>query len=151
MAKHAKPESSDELTYDPYAKIVINTHQPVYSGVTPEVLEAHEVTSLYRNDSIRRDLVLKYENAIDNVRDYLIENLDGLEEYAVEIAKLLDIELSRTVEVAVNVTYNLTVELDAGKDVDDLSEWDFDFSISESNSDFEISDYSADVIYIRES
>lgn len=148
---HSSPVSTEELTYDPYAKIVINTHKPAYAGVTPEVLEAHQVTSLSNNERIRRDLVTKYENSIDKVRDYLIENLDELEEYAVEIARLLDIELSRTVEVEVNVTYNLTVELEAGKDVSDLNEWDFDLTISESNNDFEISDYSTDVIYVRES
>jgi hypothetical protein len=151
-AKHASPETTtEEVAYDPYAKIVVNVHQPVYSGVTPLVLEAHEVTSLKNNDTLRQKRIAKLDAGIESVREYLVENYNDLELHADEIAALLDIELVKTVEVDVNVTFSTTIELEVGKDVDDISYFDFDFNIESSNSSFEISDFDSDVIYIRES
>jgi hypothetical protein len=150
--KHKNPEATpEELAYDPYAKVVVNVHQPVYSGVTPLVLEAHEVTSLKNNDTLRQKRIAKLDASIEDVREYLIENYEELDEHAKTIADLLDIELVKTVEVDVNVTFRTTIELEVGKDVDDLGYHDFDFNIESSNNDFEISDFDSDVIYVRES
>jgi hypothetical protein len=149
--KHAKTNQEPEaLVYDPYAKVIINVSQS-HQGVTPEVLEAHQVTSLKNNEAIRSQRIVKLNGQIDNVRDYLIENYEELDNHADEIARLLEIELSKTVEVEINVTFRTTLEIDASKDVDDLDGYDFDFTIDSSSNDFEISDYDSDLIYIRES
>jgi len=140
-----------EVTYDPYAKIVVNVHQPVYAGTTTLELYAHEVTSLKNNDKLRTQRLTKLDASIEDVRNYLIDNYEELDNHADEIAALLDIELVKTVEVMVNVTFNTTVELAIGKDVSDIDYSDFELTIESSNSDFEISDYDTDVIYIRES
>jgi len=150
--KHASTETTpEELAYDPYAKIVVNVHEPVYAGVTPEVLEAHQVTSLKNNDTLLKKRFAKLNGQIDNVREYLLENYDELDSHADEIARLLEIDLSKTVEVEVNVTFRTTIEIDPSKDVDDLGGYDFDFTIESASTDFEISDYDSDVIWVRES
>jgi len=149
--KHASTETvTDELTYDPYAKIVVNTHQPVYSGVTPKVLEAHEVTSLYSNKAILASRNTKLEGRIDNVRDYLIENYDELGDHADEIARLLDIELTNEATVDVNVTFSVTMTLPVGTDADSVEGHDFSFDIISENSDYEIQDYDTFVVYCNE-
>jgi len=151
--KHASPiipTVTEELTYDPYAQVVVNV-SPNYSSVIPELMEAHQLSSLKNNETVRSNRIVKLNGQIDNVRDYLIENYDELDSHADEIARLLDIELSRTVTVDVNVTFSTTIELEVGKDADDLGYFDFDFTIDSASTDFEISDYDSDVIYIRES
>lgn len=143
-------ESTSELTYDPYAKVVVNTHQPVYSGVTPLVLEAHEVTSLYNNKAIQSNRIVKYNTQIENVRHYLIENYDYLEEHADEIARLLDIELTNEVTVDVNVTFSVTMTLPIGIEADSVDGSDFSFEITSQNSDYEVQDYDTFVVYCNE-
>ena len=143
-------EQTQELTYDPYAKIVVNTHQPVYSGVTPHTLEAHEVTSLYSNKTILASRNTKLEGRIENVREYLIENYDELGDHADEIARLLDIELTNEVTVDVNVTFSVTMTLPVGIDADSVEGHDFSFDIISENSDYEIQDFDTFVVYCNE-
>jgi hypothetical protein len=149
--KHAKEtEVTEELTYDPYAKIVVNVHQPVYSGTTPKVLEAHEVTSLHNNFDARTKRVVKLESQIENVREYLVENYDELDEHADEIARLLGIELTNEVTVDVNVTFSVTMTLPIGIEADSVEGHDFNFDITSENSDYEIQDYDTFVVYCNE-
>lgn len=139
-----------ELTYNPYDKVVINVHQPVYSGVTPKVLEAHEVTSLFSNKAILASRNTKLETRIENVREYLIENYDELGDHADEIARLLDIELTNEVTVDVNVTFSVTMALPVGIEADSVEGHDFNFDITSENSDYEIQDYDTFVVYCNE-
>jgi len=149
--KHKNPEATpEELAYDPYAKIVVNVHQPVYSGVTPLVLEAHEVTSLKNNDTLRQKRIAKLDASIENVREYLVENYDELGEHADEIARLLDIELTNEVTVDVNVTFSVTMTLPMGTDANDVEGHDFSFDVISENSDYEIQDYDTCTIYCTE-
>ena len=149
--KHAKEtEVTEEPTYDPYAKIVVNVHQPVYSGVTPLVLEAHEVTSLKNNDTLRQKRIAKLDASIENVREYLVENYEELGEHADEIARLLDIELTNEVTVDVNVTFSVTMTLPIGIEADSVEGQDFSFHIESQNSDYEIADYDSFVVYCTE-
>ena len=143
-------ETTPEITYDPYAKIVVNTHQPVYSGVTPHTLEAHEVTSLFNNKELQAKNISKYRTQIENVREYLIENYDDLESHADEIARLLDIELTNEVTVDVNVTFSVTMTLPIGIEADSVDGHDFSFVIESENSDYEIQDYDSFVVYCTE-
>jgi len=72
---------------------------------------------------------------LDKCREYLLENLDELDDHAIEIAKILDIDLSTTATVTLNVTINLDLTIPAGFDVDDLDEYDFDISVSYGGGD----------------
>lgn len=149
--RHSKPVTEPEVpTYDPYAKVVINTHQPVYAGTTPHILEAHEVTSLYNNNEIRTKRIATFESRIQNVREYLIENYEELDEHADEIARLLDIDLTNEVTVDVNVTFSVTMTLPIGIDADSVEGHDFNFDITSENSDYEIQDYETYVVYCNE-
>jgi hypothetical protein len=139
-----------EYLYDPYAKIVVNTHQPVYSGVTPQVLEAHEVTSLFNNRELQSKNISKYRTQVENVREYLVENYDDLESHADEIARLLDIELTNEVTVDVNVTFSVTMTLPIGIEADSVDGHDFSFHVESQNSDYEIADYDSFVVYCNE-
>lgn len=143
-------ETTPEVTYDPYAKVVVNVHQPVYSGVTPHTLEAHEVTSLYNNKALQSNRIVKYNTQIENVREYLIENYDELDSHADEIARLLDIELTNEVTVDVNVTFSVTMTLPIGIEADSVDGSDFSFDISSENSDYEVQDYDTFVVYCNE-
>ena len=134
-----------EVLYDPYAKIVVNTHQPVYSGVTPHIIEAHEVTSLFNNRELQAKNISKYRTQIENVRDYLVENYDDLDDHAVAIAKLLGIELSTELEVVFDVSITATLAVPVGTTVYDLSTFDFDVSLSSNDSDYDVEDYNADI------
>ncbi len=142
--------TTPEVSYDPYAKIVVNVHQPVYSGVTPLVLEAHEVTSLKNNDTLRTQRVVKINGQIENVREYLVENYDSLDEHADEIARLLGIELTNEVTVDVNVTFSVTMTLPIGIEADSVDGHDFSFHVESQNSDYEIADYDSFVVYCTE-
>ena len=148
--KHKNTEAtSEELVYDPYAKIVVNV-SPSYSSVTPEVLEAHQVTSLKNNEEIRKQRIIKVNGQIDNVRDYLLENYNELDNHADEIARLLDIELTNEVTVDVNVTFSVTMTLPMGTDANDVEAHDFSFDVINENSDYEIQDFDTYVIYCNE-
>jgi len=148
--KHASTETTpEELVYDPYAKIYVNV-SPSYSSVTPEVLEAHQVTSLKNNETVRTNRIVKLNGQIDNVRDYLIENYDELGNHADEIARLLDIELTNEVTVDVNVTFSVTMTLPMGTEADSVEGYDFSFDVVSENSDYEIQDYDTFVVYCNE-
>jgi len=138
-----------ELVYDPYAKIVVNV-SPSYASVTPEVLEAHQVTSLKNNETLRTQRIVKLNGQIDNVREYLLENYDELDNHADEIARLLDIELTNEVTVDVNVTFSVTMTLPMGTDANDVEGHDFSFDVISENSDYEITDYDTCTIYCTE-
>jgi len=138
-----------ELVYDPYAKIVVNV-SPSYASVTPEVLEAHQVTSLKNNETVRTQRIIKLNGQIDNVREYLLENYNELDNHADEIARLLDIELTNEVTVDVNVTFSATITLPMGTDANDVEGHDFSFDLISENSDYEIQDFDTYVIYCNE-
>lgn len=142
--------TTPELTYDPYAKIVVNTHQPVYSGVTPVILEAHQVTSLKNNESRITQRLSKLDSQIESVREYLVENYDELEEHADEIARILGIQLTNEVVIDVNVTFSVTMTLPIGIEADSVDGSDFSFSLESENSDYEVQDYDSFVVYCSE-
>lgn len=144
-------EQDTQVTYDPYATIVINTHQPVYAGVTTKLLEAHEVTSLFNNKELQSNRLTKLTTQIENVREYLIENYDQLGTDADNIALLLDIDLVQTVEVEISATLVATVEVPIGYDVNDIDTYDLNFTVESNNNDIEVSDYDISYVSVRES
>jgi len=139
-----------EVSYDPYAKIVINKKPDYYSTGEFVEMTGYELSSIVRNETIYRTENVKRSNAINDVEGYLVENYDDLESHADAIAELLGLSLTKTVEIEVNVTFNITAELKAGTDVDTIDEYNLEFTVDSTTDDFEISDYSSDVIYTRE-
>ena len=87
---------------------------------------------------------------VDSVKEYLVENYEDIgEEHATEIANLLGIDLSKTIEVVFDVTIRATISVPLGKDVEDLSVYDFDIEISSNESEYEIEESEADIDSIR--
>jgi len=139
-----------EVSYDPYAKIVINKKTDYYSVGDFVEMTGYELSSIVRNETIHRTENVKRSNAISEVQEYLVDNYDDLESHADAIAELLGLSLTKTVEVEVNVTFTITAELKAGEDVDSIDGYNLEFTVDTTTDDFEISDYSSDVIYSRE-
>jgi len=139
-----------EVSYDPYAKIVINKKPDYYSTGEFVEMTGYELSSIVRNEAIHRTENIKRANAISNLEEYLVENYDDLESHADAIADLFGLSLTKTVEIEVNVTFTITAELKAGVDVDTIDEYNLEFTVDSTTDDFEISDYSSDVIYSRE-
>jgi hypothetical protein len=87
---------------------------------------------------------------VDAVKDYLVENFEDIgEEHATEIANLLGVDLSKTIEVVFDVTIRATISVPVNKDVEDLSVYDFDIEISSNESEYEIEESEADIDSIR--
>lgn len=84
---------------------------------------------------------LQYQERVKNV---LVE---AMADYDVEtikyIAEQLNIQLTVSKQIEVNVTFTVDVEYEVGEEPD--PEWDFEFSVSHSD----IIDYSADVIWSK--
>ena len=139
------------LSYDPLAQIVYNASHTFFAEDKPEKISAHEISTLSRNERHLGNRVKEFGSSIEKVKEYLVENYDELELHADEIARLLRIELTNTVEVTFQVEVTATVTLPVGKDFDDLSEYDFEVTIESSNSDYEIESYDADITRMRES
>lgn len=87
---------------------------------------------------------------VDSVKEYLVENFEDIgEEHATEIANLLGVDLSKTIEVVFDVTIRATISVPVNKDVEDLSVYDFDIEISSNESEYEIEESEADIDSIR--
>lgn len=84
---------------------------------------------------------LQYQERVKNV---LVE---AMADYDVEtikyIAEQLNIQLTVSKQIEVNVTFTVDVEYEVGEEPD--PEWDFDFTVSHND----IIDYSADVIWSK--
>jgi len=103
-----------ELEYEPMAQIIIQEN-----GVLKKVFPSYIEHTIERKDRLVRD-VTKYLSQIESVREYLIENYDELDEHAKEIADLLDVELTREVEVTITYEVYATVTLGVGEELDDV-------------------------------
>ena len=140
-AKHAKPNTTqEEPVYDPSAKIVIKAGEGV------SVISADTVTWLNTLRQTNNSTIIDYTNRIDSVKSYLNENYDDLELHADEIAELLGIELSNTVEFSITATFNVTVELERGQDPSEIDSYDFSFDVD--SSCHEITDYDTTAVCI---
>lgn len=139
-------------TYDPNLTMIIKKG---YFYASPsesrfEVETADEISrTFWRLDELR-ETNGRYSNTEDKIKEYLIENYEELGDHADEIAKLMGIELSKTVEVIFDVTIRATISIPVGKDASDLSVYDFDIEISSNESEYEIEESEADIDQIRE-
>jgi hypothetical protein len=139
--------------YDPKATIVVR--KGYYYG-TPsdskfDLENADDISRTYWRLDALQETNNRNSRAQDKVKDYLVENYDEIgEEHATEIANILSIDLSKSVDVEFNVTIKATISIPVNKDVSDLSVYDFDVEISSNESDYDIEEFDVDIDSIDE-
>jgi hypothetical protein len=139
--------------YDPKATIVVR--KGYYYG-TPsdskfDLENAEDISRTYWRIDALQETNNRNSRAQDKLKDYLVENFDEIgEEHANEIANILGIELSKSVDVEFNVTIKATITIPVNEDVSDLSVYDFDIEISSNESRYEIEESDADIDSIDE-
>jgi hypothetical protein len=139
--------------YDPKATIVVR--KGYYYG-TPsdskfDLENADDISRTYWRLEAVQETNNRNSRAHDKLKDYLVENFDEIgEEHATEIANILSIDLSKTVDVEFNVTIKATISIPVNEDVSDLSVYDFDIEISSNESKYEIEESDADIDSIDE-
>ena len=139
--------------YDPKATMLVR--KGYYYG-TPsearyEIENADDISRTFWRVDALTETNNRNSRAQDKLKDYLVENFDEIgEEYANEIANIMGIELSKSVDVEFNVTIKATVSMPVNKDVSDISVYDFDIEISSNVNDYEIESYDADIDSIDE-
>ena len=140
-------------SYDPNAEMLIK--KGYYYG-TPANAEyatvtADDISRTYWKADALKETNDRNSRAQDKVKEYLVENYDEIgSEHADEIARILGIDLHKTVDVEFNVTIKATITIPMDKDVDDLSVYDFDITIESNESDYEIEESDADIHSIDE-
>ena len=138
--------------YDPKATILVR--KGYYYGSPAdskyEMENADDISRTYWRLDALQETNNRNSRAQDKLKDYLVENYDEIgEEHATEIANIFGIELSKEVEVVFDVTIRATISVPVGKDVEDLSVYDFDIEISSNESEYEIEEFDADIDSIR--
>lgn len=66
--------------------------------------------------------ITQHRVMVAKLREYLVENFDDLGEHAEPIAEIFSIDLTKSVEVEVKMTYSLTVTVPLGWTEDEISE-----------------------------
>lgn len=139
--------------YDPKATILVR--KGYYYG-TPsdtkfELENADDISRTYWRLDALKETNDRNSRAHDKVKEYLVENFDEIgEEHATEIANILSIDLSKTIDVEFNVTIKATISIPVNEDVSDLSVYDFDITIESNESKYEIEEYDSDIDSIDE-
>jgi hypothetical protein len=139
--------------YDANKTLIIKKGYYYASPANLEYAEvnADDVSRTYWKADALKETNDRNSRAQDKVKDYLVENYEEIgSEHSDEIARLLGIDLHKTVEVIFDVTIRATVTIPMDKDVEDLSVYDFDIEISSNESDYEIEESEADIDSIRE-
>ena len=113
-------------------------------------VDADDISRNYWRVGALQETNNRNSRTVDAVKDYLVENFEDIgEEHATEIANLLGVDLSKTIEVVFDVTIRATISVPVNKDVEDLSVYDFDIEISSNESEYEIEESEADIDSIR--
>jgi hypothetical protein len=139
--------------YDPKATMVIKKGYYYASPAESrfETENADDISRAFWKVEALTETNNRNSKAQDAVKDYLVENFDDIgEEHADEIARLLGIDLSKTVDVEFNVTIKATISIPVNKDVSDLSVYDFDVEITSNESEYEIEEFDVDIDSIDE-
>ena len=139
--------------YDPNAEMLIK--KGYYYG-TPANAEyatvtADDISRTYWQKDALKETNDRNSRAQDKVKEYLVENYDEIgSEHADEIARILGIDLHKTVDVEFNVTIKATISMPVNEDVSDLSVYDFDVTIESNESKYEVQEFDADIDSIDE-
>jgi len=118
------------LVYDPTASIVIRTGS-LYNDTELKAMDAFAVSCLHRDNAANARKMSDYQTRIANARTWFIENADdyGDEDWFTDLAELLGISLTKTVEVTVEVTYTNRIEVPINFDAENLDSSDFSISV----------------------
>jgi hypothetical protein len=81
--------------------------------------ELREVTARASRFS---EQITQHRVMVAQLREYIVDNFDDLGEHAEPIAEIFSIDLTKSVEVEVKVTYSLTVTVPLGWTEDEISE-----------------------------
>ena len=81
--------------------------------------ELREVTARASRFS---EQITQHRVMVAQLREYIVENFDDLGEHAEPIAEIFSIDLTKSVEVEVKMTYSLTVTVPLGWTEDEISE-----------------------------
>ena len=138
--------------YDPNKTIIVKKGYYYSSLANAEFAEvkADDVSRTYWQKDALQETNNRNGDAIDKVKEYLTENYDELEEHADEIARILGLDLCKTVEIEFDVTITATVSLPIGKDFSDLSVYDFDIEFSTNEQEYEIEEFDAVIDRMRQ-
>jgi hypothetical protein len=139
--------------YDPNAKILIKKGYYYNSLANAEFAEvnADDVSRTYWQKDALKETNDRTGRAFDKVKEYLVENFDEIgEEHANEIARIMGIDLTKTVDVEFIVSIKATLSIPVNKDVSDISVYDFDVEISSNENEYDIEEYDADIDSIDE-
>ena len=139
--------------YEPNAEMVIKKGYYYGSPANAEyaTVTADDISRTYWRVDALKETNDRNSRTVDSVKEYLVENYEDIgEEHATEIANLMGIDLAKTIEVVFDVTIRATISVPLGKDVDDLSVYDFDVEITSNESEYEIEESEADIDSIRE-
>ena len=106
-------------------------------------------------DSLRNDFKLVQERGVqyaDRVKTVLYDLFkDGGydEDTLLAVMRNLDIDTRATKTFEVNVTFQVELEYALGEEIDSSNlEWDLEFDVK--SGDYEVMDYSSDIIYANE-
>ena len=142
----------EKPVYDPKATILVRKgyYYGSPSDAKFDLENADDISRTYWRIEALQETNNRNSRAQDKLKDYLVENYDEIgEEHATEIANILGIDLAKTIEVVFDVTIRATISVPLGKDVEDLSVYDFDIEISSNESEYEIEESDADIDSIR--
>jgi hypothetical protein len=81
--------------------------------------ELREVTARASRFS---EQITQHRVMVAQLREYIVDNFDDLGEHAEPIAEIFSIDLTKSVEVEVKMTYSLTVTVPLGWTEDEISE-----------------------------
>lgn len=103
-----------------------------------------------RNDfKLAQERGVQYAERVKSVLFYLYKEGGYDEDTLLAVMRNLDIDTRATKTFEVNVTFTVELEYALGEEIDSSNlEWDLDFDVK--SGDYEVTDYSSDVIYSNE-
>jgi hypothetical protein len=139
------------MEYIENAPNIPSSQHPVLTALNEKIATLEAEVQKFKDEAfkeaqLRRETFvskLQYEERVKNV---LVEALEDYDEDTIKhIAEQLDIPLTKTKSVEVNVTFNIDLEYEIGEEPD--LEWDLEFDVRHDS----IVDFTTDVIYSKES
>lgn len=127
-----------------------NTH-PVLTSLNEKIADLEsKVAKGLELDAERIQTIVRLRNEKtqyqDRIKSVFVEALEDYDEETIKyLASQLDIELTKTKQVEVNVTFTIDLEYEIGEEPD--LEWDLEFDVRHDS----IVDYTTDVIYSKTS
>lgn len=137
-------EIENPPSFTPNAHPVLQALNEKVANLEAQVAKANELDAERMTTINRiRNEKWQYEERVKNVLVEAIEDYD--EDTVKHIAKELGIELTKTKQIEVNVTFTIDLEYEIGEEPS--PDWDFEFDVRHDS----VVDFSTDVVYSRDS